>query len=83
MTEYSQELQANFEGVEVNGNEITVSLLIRGISKKFTTDDSGYEIRNLNLGIGERIRFLYRTKTEWTLKRLHVDSQVEKPFRKD
>lgn len=82
MNSYSQEMQVNVEAVDVNSDgTIQVTILIRGVKKVLTTTDQ--TLKEVAFSSGEKVRLLYSSPDNWTIKKYLDASPVEKYFRKD
>lgn len=85
MIDYTVELTAVFDSiVNQNETELELILVVRGIRKNYKTNNqtSITRIQELNLTNGEKVRFLYKTQTEWLLKRPQ-DNTIERHYRRD
>lgn len=82
MDNYSQELQANFDSCNMTEDGLTqVILYICGTKKTLTTTKP--ELKWLPFLQGEKIRLLYTSPTDWTIKKYLDDRPVDKYFRTD
>ena len=82
MCDYSQELQVNVEAVDVNTDgTLKVTIFVRGVKKILTTNEQ--ELKQVVFSPGEKVRLLYTSADNWTIKKYLDMSPVDKYFRKD
>lgn len=77
---FAQALNVNF--VKVDGCGVVIN--VRGFEKRLETSvESAEAIKEMGLEVGEKIRLLYTSKTEWQIKKINLDTIVDKYFGRD